>query len=85
MKLGGDDLQFLARFNRSPDGAALLKILRAKLAESDKALRTARGEDVLRAQGRAIELDELVADITEAEQKLKRNVPSRLATPHAAP
>jgi len=55
------------------------------LAESDKALRNARGEDVLRAQGRAIELDELVADITEAEQKLKRSVPSRLATLHPAP
>lgn len=72
MKLSGEQLQFLGRFSKSPDGQFLLTILRAKLAERDEALRKTSGEDVYRTQGRALELDELVADITDANEKLNR-------------
>jgi hypothetical protein len=76
MQLKHEQLQFLARLHKSPDGQFLLQILRAKQSERDAALRTTKGEDVYRAQGRALELDELVADITEASQRLDRIRPS---------
>jgi len=76
MQLKHEQLQFLERLNKSPDGQFLLQILRAKQSERDAALRTTKGEDVYRAQGRALELDELVADITEASQRLTRIRPS---------
>lgn len=79
MTLSGEQLQFLERFSKSPDGQFLLKILRAKLAERDEALRKSKGEDVYRAQGRALELDELVADLTDAHVKLTRLLPPRPA------
>jgi len=76
MKLSGEHLQFLERLSKSPDGQFLLTILRAKLAERDEALRRTSGEDVYRTQGRALELDELIADITDASAKLNRTRPS---------
>lgn len=76
MQLKHEQLQFLERLNQSPEGQFLMQILRAKQSERDAALRTAKGEDVYRAQGRALELDELVADITEASQRLNRIRPS---------
>lgn len=76
MQLKQEQLQFLERLNKSPDGQFLLQILRAKQSERDAALRTTKGEDVYRAQGRALELDELVADIIEASQRLTRIQPS---------
>lgn len=85
MQLKSDELQFLARLSRTPDGAALLKLLRAKLAEADGELRKAQGENVYRAQGRAQELDELITLITDADQKLKRIEASRPRPPSYAP
>jgi hypothetical protein len=76
MKLSGEQLQFLARLNRSPDGAYLLTVLRARLADRDAVLRKARGEDVFRAQGRADELADLIDDITKAHDQLARNQPA---------
>lgn len=84
MKLSGEQLQFLDRFSKSPDGQFLLMILRAKLAERDEALRRASGEDVYRTQGRAVELDELIADITDAREKLNRIRPSAPRTQSSA-
>jgi hypothetical protein len=84
MKLSGEQLQFLDRFSKSPDGQFLLMILRAKLAERDEALRKASGEDVYRTQGRAVELDELIADIIDARDKLNRSMAARPATRHQA-
>lgn len=77
MRLSTEDLQFLARFARMPDGARLLTLLRARLAERDSELRKARGEDVIRAQGRAQELDELITVIESADPQLKRSQTSR--------
>ena len=76
MQLSRTQLEFLARFARSPDGQFLLQILQAKQAERDAGLRTASGEEVFRKQGRAVEISELIADITEAERRLTRSIPS---------
>jgi hypothetical protein len=85
MQLKSDELQFLARLSRTPDGATLLKLLRAKLAEADGELRKAQGENVYRAQGHAQELDELISLIVDAEQQLKRIEASRPRLPSYAP
>ena len=76
MHLDRDTLRILARLNGSPDGAALLTVLRARLADRDETLRKAQGENVFRAQGRAQELHELIADITNAHASLARNQPA---------
>ena len=72
MRLSTEQLQFLARLSKAPVGLLLLDILRAKLRERDSELRTKTGEEVYRAQGRASELDDLIADITEAQARLTR-------------
>jgi hypothetical protein len=73
MKLSSAQLGFLARLSKSPDGQFLLEIFRARLAENDAALRAAPADTILRAQGRALELSEIIADILEAETRLNRN------------
>ena len=73
MQLTTEQLQFLARLSKSPDGKFLVaSYLEPKLAEADGKLRTARGEDIFRAQGAATALAELIADVAEAEQRLTR-------------
>jgi hypothetical protein len=84
MRLSGDQLAFMARFSKSPEGQMLLSIYDAKLKERESKLRTSVGEEVHRQQGRALELDELIADITEAQQRITRSIstvtsPSRRA------
>lgn len=74
MRLSNEQLEFLARLNKAPEGPLLLAFLQAKLRERDTALRTATGEEVYRSQGRATELDELIADITQAQARLTRAV-----------
>ena len=84
MRLSTEDLQFLSRFART-DGPRLLLILRAKLAERDRELRDAVGENVFRAQGRAKELDELISMIESAGDTLKRTEASRQRSAPPAP
>lgn len=76
MRLDNDDLAFLARLSKSPDGRRLLQMLQAKQAECNDKLRAVTGEEVLRWQGRALAVDEMIADIAQAEQKLTRSKPS---------
>lgn len=76
MHLNGEYLDFLARFAKSPEGRVLLGLLQAKLRERETKLRAAAGEEVYRVQGRALELDELIADITSAQLKLNRTSPT---------
>lgn len=73
MRLSADDLAFLARLSKSPDGRRLVQLLQAKQAECNDKLRSTTGEEVLRWQGRALAVDELLADIAQAERKLTRN------------
>jgi len=76
MHLNGTQLQFLSRLSKTPDGLMLLQVLQAKLAESDAKLRSAIGEEVYRAQGRAQAFAEMIGDLTSADDKLTRNAPS---------
>jgi len=76
MHLNGTQLQFLSRLSKTPDGLMLLQVLQAKLAESDASLRSATGEEVYRAQGRAKAFAEMIDDLTKADSKLTRNAPS---------
>lgn len=76
MHLNGTQLQFLSRLSKTPDGLMLLQVLQAKLAESDAKLRSANGEEVYRAQGRAQAFAEMIGDITSADDKLTRNASS---------
>lgn len=82
MHLSTDDLGLLARLNKAPDGQLLLRLLRAKLAVADEKLRSATGEEVYRAQGRALALAEMIGDIEHAQQKL--NPPLRPVTSRTA-
>lgn len=77
MHLSEEQLQFLARFSKSPDGRALVLMLQAKLGAVEAKLRTSTGEEVYRTQGRALVLDELIADIEGAQQKLNRAASTR--------
>ncbi len=73
MRLSESQLLFLARFSKSPEGKEFLELCKAKLAERDAKLRSAEGAEVHRQQGRALELDEMIADVTEAQAKLTAN------------
>ena len=75
MHLSSTQLQFLSRLSKSPDGQLLLKVYQAKLAESDAKLRSAIGEEVYRAQGRAQAFAEMIGDLTTADDKLTRTAP----------
>ena len=78
MHLTTDQLSFLARLSKSPDGRFLVSnYLEPKLAEADGMLRTARGEDIFRAQGAATALAELIADIAAAEKRLNQVASTR--------
>lgn len=73
-----EDLEFLRRFARMPEGRVLVELLQRKLTDADQRLRSAIGEDVLRSQGRAQLLAELIDDVTMAEKKLARVTGGRL-------
>ena len=79
MRFTTEQLTFLARFNKSPEGLQLVAILNAKLAEANAGLRVSKGEEVYRQQGRALQLDELLEDIAEAPTRLARTQPARQA------
>ena len=76
MHLSNTQLQFLSRLSKSPDGQMLLQMFKAKLAESDLKLRSATGEEVYRAQGRAQAFAEMIDDLAKADEKLTRVSPS---------
>jgi hypothetical protein len=56
-RLSGDQLTFLERFSRTPDARSLVEILGAELASVEKDLRTLSGDLLMRAQGKAQQLD----------------------------
>jgi hypothetical protein len=78
MTLTSEQLLFLARFSKSPEGKALVSMYEAELAEVDGKLRKAVGEDIYRLQGRASQIEEMVDRIMTAESKVnsKRPAPS---------
>lgn len=77
MQLDSTDLAYLRRFSCTPDGQQWLKLLQRNQTETDVRLRTAIGDDLLRTQGKAQLLAELISQVTEAEKKLDRARPAR--------
>lgn len=75
--LSREELDFLARFARLPEGKMYLRYLEAKLGTADADLRIAPHDSVFVAQGRSRAFHELVLDITEAEKRLERLSVSR--------
>ena len=73
MQLSASQLEFLARFSKSPDGRMLVTIYEAKLAEVDSKLRSGEGAVHHQNQGRAQQLSELLSEIAEAEPRLNRS------------
>lgn len=72
MRLNESQLQFLASFAVSPVGRAYVQLLQERLAAHDAKLRSSTGEEVFRQQGRALELAELIGDITGTSKTLER-------------
>lgn len=60
MTLTGDQVAFLDRLSKSPDGRLLLSMYQADLAELDVKLRRLSGEALSQAQGRAQQLEEMI-------------------------
>jgi len=73
MRLTTEQLSFMARFARSPEGQFFAKMLEQRQAELNSKLRDATGEEIYRTQGRAKEVDELIIQINSAQQTLNRN------------
>jgi len=84
VQLSKDQLTFLAAFARAPEGKLFVQLLETKLREQDAKLRTAIGEEVYRAQGRAQATAEMIGDILEAQQRLTRSGPTRTSEFRAA-
>lgn len=72
MTLTGDQLQFLARFSRSPDWLQLSKILEGMEAEVMDRLLSVTGEQVHQALGEVRFIRRLRKDIATAAQALDR-------------
>lgn len=64
MALTDDLTKVLQRFGRSPEGLALVAVLKDRLTAHDVKNRRRAGEDLVRGQGRAIELEELIDLLT---------------------
>ncbi len=69
MALTPEQLDFLARFSKSPESKALVSMYQAELRELDVKLRKAQGETIYQTQGRAQQLEEMIERITNAGRK----------------
>lgn len=65
MRLNALQLDFLARLGKSPDGQQLRALISAEIAECNVSLRKLSGEALLREQGKAIYLDDLVSRLSQ--------------------
>jgi hypothetical protein len=64
MRLSAEQVQFFERFARSPEAAFLRTVLQAVLDESHKDMRTLEGAAMYRAQGAAVCVDALIANLS---------------------
>lgn len=82
VSLTQEQLMTLARVARTPEGQSFLALLKTWQADVDKQLRTASGEELLRRQGDAQRLDELVGYLAgAAEARLNTLSQSRRPIP----
>jgi thioredoxin-like negative regulator of GroEL len=83
MRLTAQQLEFLARLGKSPEGQQLQAMMQAEIDDVNLQLRTLTGEHLYRAQGKATYLDDLAAklaaSIRSQEQLTKRLAPGGFA------
>lgn len=79
MALTTEELQALRSLSRAPEGRALVAMLERMQSDADVKLRSASGDDLLRKQGRAQQLDELLKALKSADEVINRQDPSRRA------
>lgn len=72
MALSSTELQALRRFSQLPEGRLMLGLLGEKLGMCDEKLRHLGGDDLLRMQGRAQQLEELMNMLLGAGDSLNR-------------
>jgi len=72
LKLTDRHLAELERFSKLPEGMIVKEWLRIRLAEYDKQLRDASGEDIVRCQGKARAIASLLDDIDQAANRRER-------------
>lgn len=78
MRLAQDQVEFFERFAKSPEAAKLRQMLQAELDDGHKKMRTLEGAEMHRAQGAAILLDTLIANLSGQIQRVQP--PVRLAS-----
>ena len=61
MQLDAAQLEFLVRLGKTPDGQQLKLLLEAQVAAVNGRLRKQTGDELIREQGRALMLDELIS------------------------
>lgn len=57
------DLEVLRRLAQTPEGRLLVSVFQHRLVDIDKTNRRAIGDMLVRGQGRAIELEEILTDL----------------------
>jgi len=75
--LSNRQLSDLDRCKRLPEGQLFIELLKMRLAESDKKMRTATGDSLFVQQGKSQALQEVIDDIEQAGDRLARNSRSR--------
>lgn len=58
-----EELETLRRLAQSREGRLLVRVFQARLVALDKANRKAIGENLIRSQGRAVELEEILSEV----------------------
>lgn len=66
MRLTAQQLDFLARLGKSPDGQLLQTMLKAEIDDTNEQLRSGTGEVLYRAQGKATYLVELAKHLASS-------------------
>jgi len=62
--LDASQLAFLYRLGKSPEGQQLQMLISAEIAQTNEQLRKLSGDGLLREQGRAVFLDDLMRKLT---------------------
>lgn len=57
------DLDALRRLAQRPEGRLIVRVFQSRLAELDRTNRRAIGENLIRGQGRALELEEILSEV----------------------
>lgn len=62
------DLEVLRRLAQTPEGRLLVQVFQSRLADLDKSNRRAIGDNLVRGQGRSLELEEILTELFGVEE-----------------